>query len=463
MADITLEPYGFTASIDSVREGRGRGTKHSQVSVAGRQRDILEEYEMFLSGPDADLFDLEADSEGYVFLTTTEVFDYDREDVQKTYTFDITAERDGEEYVLPHEIHLQPENDNTAAAEDIKVSFHIDSTAVITIGDDVPVTDPDLPSEKNIWEIHDVISVPDEENTEYFAIEDEHTVIFEPHPEAEAGILDSLVYQIRDMAEYSSRTNVNQRTYKVYYHIRKSEYPSFSAENDTFFVRQGHFADTLSQGEGSVLYNDTYEEHDEDAETPSLRAVLVEPPRHGEVDLLQNGNFEYRHDGTGHFVDSFAYEASNGEMKDTAEVYALVRGKPVLEIQTIHSSRIGRNAVQTLTAPLNPAYGGRSFESMVVVNCLSPAALNTQYESLQLDVRILDAVGNVVASSDEYGYAGSGLYISEYDAENQRFILLWDGRNTAGRSTGPGTYAVVVTLKYDDRETSIRTVLGIEK
>jgi hypothetical protein len=463
MADIELEPYGFTVSIDSVREGRGRGTKHSQVSVAGRQRDILEEYEMFLSGPDADVFDLEADSEGYVFLTTNAVFEYDKEDGQKTYIFQINAEQGTEEHVFSHEIHLQPENDNTAAAVDIEVSFHIDSTAVITIGEDVPLTDKDLPSEKNIWEIHKIISVPDDGNTKFFAIEDEHTFIFEPDVDAGAGLLDSVVYQIRDLAQYSSRININQRTYKVYYHIRRDEYPSFSAENDTFFVRQGHFADTLSQGAKSVLFNDVYEEHEEDTETPPLRAALLEPPRHGEVELLQNGNFEYNHGGTGHFIDSFTYAASNGEMRDTATVYALVRGRPVLEVKTIRASLIGREVLQTLTEPLTPAHGGRDFESMMVVNCLSPAALNTQYESLQLDVRILDVVGNVVASSDEWGHSGEGLYISEYDAQNQRFIVLWNGRNTAGRSTGSGTYAVVVTLKYDDRETSIRTVLGIEK
>jgi len=83
--------------------------------------------------------------------------------------------------------------------------------------------------------------------------------------------------------------------------IENNEVPE--AFPDNYILEEG----TLLVGE-SVLLNDT------DPEGATLSAELIALPEHGSLVLAENGSFEYTHDGSETVVDSFTYEASDGDL-----------------------------------------------------------------------------------------------------------------------------------------------------
>jgi hypothetical protein len=68
---------------------------------------------------------------------------------------------------------------------------------------------------------------------------------------------------------------------------------------------------------------------------------------------------------------------------------------------------------------------------------------------------VYDAVGNVVRT---------GLPVYEVKGDRSRYWQFWDGKNTAGRMVGTGTYLTVITLQLNDGTTSqTKLKLGVKR
>ena len=76
------------------------------------------------------------------------------------------------------------------------------------------------------------------------------------------------------------------------------------AVNDSYAVAKDAILNTNAPG---VLANDT------DLESATLTAALVAPPTHGTVTLNPNGSFTYTPQAAFAGVDSFTYQASDGQ------------------------------------------------------------------------------------------------------------------------------------------------------
>jgi len=76
--------------------------------------------------------------------------------------------------------------------------------------------------------------------------------------------------------------------------------------DDFITVEEGGTATILSNGNDSVLDNDT------DADLDLLTAIEISGPSHGTLTLNSDGTFEYAHDGTDTTSDSFTYKANDG-------------------------------------------------------------------------------------------------------------------------------------------------------
>ena len=94
-------------------------------------------------------------------------------------------------------------------------------------------------------------------------------------------------------------------TIAVCAHAWASGWPPFT-RNDSATVIQGGDVDILNNGARSVLANDF------DFERDPLEAILTRDVRHGELDLDEDGTFEYEHDGGNANSDFFEYRAWDG-------------------------------------------------------------------------------------------------------------------------------------------------------
>jgi hypothetical protein len=78
------------------------------------------------------------------------------------------------------------------------------------------------------------------------------------------------------------------------------------SNDDSTTVQRGATVSVLDSGESSVLANDF------DPEDDALIALLTRNPKHGELNLNQDGTFIYRHDGSSKNGDEFRYRAFDG-------------------------------------------------------------------------------------------------------------------------------------------------------
>ena len=94
------------------------------------------------------------------------------------------------------------------------------------------------------------------------------------------------------------------------------------AYDDSLTVLEGGTATDLDGDDIGVLDNDF-----EDDIYEYLTASIDTPPTNGNLTLILNGTFIYTHNGTETTTDSFIYEASDGDLTDTAMVNITI--KPV--------------------------------------------------------------------------------------------------------------------------------------
>ncbi len=96
------------------------------------------------------------------------------------------------------------------------------------------------------------------------------------------------------------------------------------AGDDSITVAEGGIATTLDGGFASVLNNDTDADLPDD--TLSVNTTPVSGPNFGTLLLNSDGTFQYTHDGSENFSDSFVYELldANGGATDTATVSIVI-------------------------------------------------------------------------------------------------------------------------------------------
>lgn len=78
------------------------------------------------------------------------------------------------------------------------------------------------------------------------------------------------------------------------------------ANDDSIIINEGESIGVLTNGETSLLYNDT------DVENNNLSAVLVSQTNNGKVTLNSDGTFIYEHNGSDTTSDSFSYKINDG-------------------------------------------------------------------------------------------------------------------------------------------------------
>ena len=111
-------------------------------------------------------------------------------------------------------------------------------------------------------------------------------------------LTDSFAYEVRDAAGHTAQAVVTINVTPV-------NDNSPVANPDAITVAEGGTATALAGGATSVLANDT--DADLPNDTRTVDTVPVTAPAYGTLVLNANGTFRYVHDGSGNFVDGFAY------------------------------------------------------------------------------------------------------------------------------------------------------------
>jgi VCBS repeat-containing protein len=77
-----------------------------------------------------------------------------------------------------------------------------------------------------------------------------------------------------------------------------------SAQDDRMILEEGSTSSRLESGSSNLLRNDFDLEND----VFEISTTLIEPPQYGSIVLFDNGQFQYRHDGTENYQDEFTYQ-----------------------------------------------------------------------------------------------------------------------------------------------------------
>lgn len=127
-------------------------------------------------------------------------------------------------------------------------------------------------------------------------------LFYRPDPATVGNLTESIVFRLHDDGDVSSGgVNISADTNTITINVTSDHKPV--AVNDTVNVHEGGLVTVLESGAESVLDNDV----DLDTETKNLRAVLVDAPQHGTLELREDGTFEYRHDRSETVSDRFSY------------------------------------------------------------------------------------------------------------------------------------------------------------
>ncbi|NNL47970.1 MAG: tandem-95 repeat protein, partial [Acidimicrobiia bacterium] len=122
------------------------------------------------------------------------------------------------------------------------------------------------------------------------------------------------------------------------------------AVDDGYSLAEGGTLDTLGAGELPVLDNDS----DADLPGDTLTAQLVAGPSFGTLTLYTNGHFDYTHDGSENFTDTFTYEVFDGAFTSTTATVTLTitpvnDNFPVATDNALAVAEGGSNSVDVLT------------------------------------------------------------------------------------------------------------------
>ncbi len=159
------------------------------------------------------------------------------------------------------------------------------------------------------------------------------------------------------------------------------------AADDYILVAEGGTATLLSNGDDSVLDNDTDDDGD------SLTAIKISNPSHGSVTLDSDGTFSYTHDGSETTSDSFTYKANDG-IADS-------------NVATVHITITG---VNDPPVALDDSYSVSEGETL---NVAAPGVLNNDYDNESDPLTSVLDSGPSHASSFTLNSDGSFEYVHD--------------------------------------------------
>jgi hypothetical protein len=127
-------------------------------------------------------------------------------------------------------------------------------------------------------------------------------LVYQPNPQMVGTVTDTIEFRLIDSGDRATggeNVSVDANTIEV--HVTSDHPPVAIA--DVIVVDEGGVVSILESGNQSVLAND----EDPDTQVEDLRAILLNAPLHGDLQLQQDGTFSYQHDRSETVTDRFSY------------------------------------------------------------------------------------------------------------------------------------------------------------
>ncbi len=201
------------------------------------------------------------------------------------------------------------------------------------------------------------------------------------------------------------------------------------ASTDAATVERGQTVSLLSNGNASVLANDT----DPDGDALTVNTTPVSAPQNGSLTLQSNGTFSYTHDGSDTTSDGFVYTVcDNGQPQRCAQAMVNI---------TVTQPPPGQRFVLSRNSLSVPEGGTASFTVALAIAPLAPFAATVQRTSGDSDITVQSGGSLTIPTSN---VPQTVVLAAANDAD------FSDGTATISVSASGLTTATVTAREADD-------------
>ncbi|WP_313086131.1 retention module-containing protein [Pseudomonas sp.] len=215
---------------------------------------------------------------------------------------------------------------------------------------------------------------------------------------------------------------------------------------DNITVAEGGTTTILVGGATSVLTNDT------DAESNTLKAVLVTGPANGTLTLNANGTFSYVHNGSETTSDSFSYRANDGTANGNVVTVNIdvtpVNDAPTISASSAQVSEEGLPGGRADTTGVSNTTNATTFSGKMTIQ---------DFDSSSLSVTLSAPTAAVTSGGQSIAWTGAGTglligYVGTASAANEAIRVSIDNS---------GSYTVTLSKPLDHSGANVEDVLQL--